>query len=64
MQPRNKLLNQYDLFWVVIPCSFVDRYQRFGATFCLHIQGKILLLKVVTAVPYETLFAFTKSSFS
>jgi hypothetical protein len=40
MQPKNKLLNQYDIFWVVTPCSFVDGYQRFGATLCLHVQEK------------------------
>ena len=60
VQPRNKLLNQYDIFWAVTSCSFIDRYQRFGANFCLHIQGKILLLKVVATVSYET-YVFTKS---
>jgi hypothetical protein len=59
MQPINMPLNQYDIFLVVTPCSFVDRYQRFGATFCLRIQGKMVLLKLVVAVSYETC-AFTK----
>jgi hypothetical protein len=26
-------------FWVVTPCRLVDRYQRFGETYCLHLQG-------------------------
>jgi hypothetical protein len=26
-------------FWVVTPCGLVCRYQRFGATYCLHLQG-------------------------
>jgi hypothetical protein len=59
MQPRNKLLNQCDIFWVVTPCCFVDGYQRFGATFCLHIQGQILLLKVLAVISYET-YAFAR----
>jgi hypothetical protein len=24
----------------VMPCSFVDIYQRFAGTFCLHLQGR------------------------
>jgi hypothetical protein len=26
-------------FWIVTPCGLVDRYQRFGETYCLHIWG-------------------------
>jgi hypothetical protein len=26
-------------FWVVMPCSFAGGYQRFGGTWCLHLQG-------------------------
>jgi hypothetical protein len=26
-------------FCVVTPCGLVDRYQRIGGTYCLHIQG-------------------------
>jgi hypothetical protein len=25
--------------WVLAPCGFVDRCQRFGETCCLHLQG-------------------------
>jgi hypothetical protein len=25
------------VFWDVTPCSFIDRYQRFGGTHCLHL---------------------------
>jgi hypothetical protein len=27
------------VFWVVTPCRLVGRYQRFGGTYCLHLQG-------------------------
>jgi hypothetical protein len=30
-------------FWVLEPCGLVGRGQRFGETYCLHIQGRILL---------------------
>jgi hypothetical protein len=26
------------IFWVVKPCGLVGRYQRFGGTYCLHLQ--------------------------
>jgi hypothetical protein len=26
------------VFWVVVPCSLVDVYRRFGGTWCLHHQ--------------------------
>jgi hypothetical protein len=26
-------------FWIVTPCTLVGRYQRFGETYCLHLQG-------------------------
>jgi hypothetical protein len=27
------------VFWVVTPCILVGRYQRFGGTYCLYLQG-------------------------
>jgi hypothetical protein len=27
------------IFWVVTSCGLVGRYQRFGGTYCLHLQG-------------------------
>jgi hypothetical protein len=27
------------VFWVVTPCGLLSRYQRFGGTYCLHLQG-------------------------
>jgi hypothetical protein len=27
------------VFWVVTPCGLVGRYQRFGETYCLLLQG-------------------------
>jgi hypothetical protein len=29
------------IFWVVTPCELVGRYQRFGGTYCLHLEGYI-----------------------
>jgi hypothetical protein len=26
------------VFWVVTQCGLVGRYQRFGGTYCLHLQ--------------------------
>jgi hypothetical protein len=37
-RPRTNIIYMH-LFWVVTPCGFVDRYQRFGETYCLHLQG-------------------------
>jgi hypothetical protein len=36
-----QLVNGYSvvlIFWVATPCRFVGRYQRFGGTYCLHLQ--------------------------
>jgi hypothetical protein len=27
------------VFWVVMPSGLIGRYQRFGGTCCLHLQG-------------------------
>jgi hypothetical protein len=27
------------VFWIVMACGLVGRYQRFGRTYCLHLQG-------------------------
>jgi hypothetical protein len=29
------------MFWVLAPCRLVGRCQRFGETYCLHLQGQI-----------------------
>jgi len=31
---------QFEVFWVVTPCSVVIEYQRFRVPCCLHLQGK------------------------
>jgi hypothetical protein len=31
---------QVMLFWLITPCSLVSRYQCFGGTYYLHVQGK------------------------
>jgi len=28
------------LFWSVMPCILVDRYQHFGGTYCLYHEGR------------------------
>jgi hypothetical protein len=28
-------------FWLSVPCRLVDRCQRFGGTYCLHLQGSL-----------------------
>jgi hypothetical protein len=28
------------VFWVVTPCGIVVKYQRFGGTYCPHLQGQ------------------------
>jgi hypothetical protein len=32
---------QDELFWVVMPCSVVVGYQRFGGPCCFHLQGEV-----------------------
>jgi hypothetical protein len=31
---------QAEVFWDVTPCSFLAKYQRFGRSYCLHLQGE------------------------
>jgi hypothetical protein len=33
------LVSSLLVFWVVTPCGLVHRYQHFGETYCLHLQG-------------------------
>jgi hypothetical protein len=35
------------VFWVVTPCGLVGRLQRFGATYCLHLQGVFTALRTI-----------------
>jgi hypothetical protein len=37
--PKKKCKSSMLVFWVVTPCGFVDRYQRFIGTYCPHLQG-------------------------
>jgi hypothetical protein len=54
-------------FWVLAPCRLVGRCQRFGETYCLHLQGLSGITKtqktiiILTAVKTSdlTLHAFT-----
>jgi hypothetical protein len=32
------------VFWVKSPCGLIGRYQRFGGTYCPHLQGHFYLL--------------------
>jgi len=33
---------QVEVFWVVMPCTVVVGYQRFGRPWCLHLQSGIV----------------------
>jgi hypothetical protein len=48
-------------FWVVMPCRLEGRYQRFGATYCLHLQGWAQK-NIVTAL--HTLYSSSKRYWS
>jgi hypothetical protein len=37
------------VFWVVVPCSLVEIYQRFRGSCCLHHQGKEFLAGLVSS---------------
>jgi hypothetical protein len=28
------------VFWVMTPCSLINKYKRFGEKYCLHRQGQ------------------------
>jgi hypothetical protein len=32
--------------WVVTPCGLTGRYKRFGGIYCLHLQGRLYVLKM------------------
>jgi hypothetical protein len=36
-------------FWIVTACRFEGRYQRFGGTYCLYLQG--LRTKLACSLP-------------
>jgi hypothetical protein len=44
------------VFWVVTPCGLVGRYQRFGDTYCLHLQGWSDRLYIVLSSQRGTIF--------
>jgi hypothetical protein len=37
---------------VVISCSLVDGYQRFGGTYCLHLQGSDGISMLLSLYPF------------
>jgi hypothetical protein len=39
---------------VIIPCTLVDRYQRFGGTCCVHLQCRAWTMKMGTVLFSET----------
>jgi hypothetical protein len=49
------------VFWVVTPCRLVRRYQRFGGTYCLHLQPwtwSSMLLRKVYLCPYVSVLTW------
>jgi uncharacterized membrane protein YqjE len=54
------------VIWVVTPCGLVGRYQRFGQTYCLHLQVCIITIawrweqsQILKSRLYETIKATT-----
>jgi hypothetical protein len=43
------------IFWVLAPCRLVGRYQRFGDTYCLHLQGAKKQKNII--IKYYSLFS-------
>jgi hypothetical protein len=46
------------VFWVVLPCSLVEVYQRFRGPCCLHHQSEVFALMMEAARSSETLVNF------
>jgi hypothetical protein len=36
---KKKKQTTFFMYWVVMLCGLLGRYQHFGETYCLHIQG-------------------------
>jgi hypothetical protein len=45
MQAKKECLSMF-IFWVVTPCGLIGRYERFGGTYCLHLQGGNVYLHI------------------
>jgi hypothetical protein len=43
MEKNKSEMMQILVFWVVSPCGLVGRFQHFGETYCLHLDGAQLL---------------------
>jgi hypothetical protein len=41
------------VFWDMASCSLVYRYQCHGGTWCLHLQGRKLLVGVINSIAME-----------
>jgi hypothetical protein len=54
---KTKWKERMAVFWVAVPCSLVEVYQRFRGLCCLHHQGMIAL-KMEAARSSETLVNF------
>jgi hypothetical protein len=44
------------VFWVVMPCELLRGYQRFGGTYCLHLQVIIIIIWIYR--PWPPLMGF------
>jgi hypothetical protein len=48
---KSEVLLSETIFLGVAPCYLVDRYQSFGSTFCLYIQGRIVVAYLHGVIP-------------
>jgi hypothetical protein len=43
-------------FWVITSCGLVGRYQRFGGTYCLHLQAVSVSVRLININCYLVMF--------
>jgi hypothetical protein len=52
------------VFWHVMPCNLVDRYQRFGEPYCLHIHNRSHVSTELQGVTSQKTFNTQRRGFS
>lgn len=50
------------VFCVVAQCGLIERYQHFGVTFCLHLQGRRVVLNLEATGSSETVESFYQTT--